>query len=181
MPWLVVASGRSSNADSMRMTSSSRHFVAFSCTPKATSISWRKPVICGVYWRALLLNKLHRQIESQTAEKRSVDREEPADLSIANATAPEPSAAEVIAIVEELQLVVDSLTPNERLVFTSILQGRSMEEVGGLIGKSERTVRRLLAGAKRRSNSDCWSVNGPLMCSNGPSRSRTRLCFTLTT
>jgi eukaryotic-like serine/threonine-protein kinase len=49
-----------------------------------------------------------------------------------------------------LQLVVDSLTPNERLVLTSILQGQSIEEVSGLIGKSERTARRLLAEAKRK-------------------------------
>ena len=107
----------------------------------------------GDLWRLLAsitLNKLHRQIERQTAAKRSIDREEPADRSVANTEAPEPSAAEVVAIVEELQLVINTLVPDEQLILTSILQGQSIAEISGSIGKSERTARRLLAEVKRK-------------------------------
>ena len=107
----------------------------------------------GDLWRLLAsitLNKLHRQIERQTAAKRSIDREEPADRSVANIEAPEPSAAEVIAIVEELRLAINTLSPDEQSILTATLQGQGIAEISVSIGKSERTSRRLLAEVKRK-------------------------------
>src|SRR5262249_52345354 len=59
----------------------------------------------GDLWRLLAsitLNKLHHRIEKQTAAKRSIHREAPTNIPIVNAKTPEPSAAEVIALYEEL-------------------------------------------------------------------------------
>lgn len=107
----------------------------------------------GELWRLLAsitLHKLYGQIEKHTAAKRAIDREELVDLLVQDATAPEPSPVEVIAILEDIHLVVDSLSPGEKTVLISRLQGQSIEEISKLIGKSERTTRRLLAEAKGR-------------------------------
>lgn len=107
----------------------------------------------GDLWRLLAsitLNKLRKQVERQTAAKRSVDDEVPAELALLGPKAPEPSAAEVVGIVEELHLVLDQLQPSERVVLTARLQGKTVFEICDATGKSERTVRRLLAEAKRK-------------------------------
>jgi len=107
----------------------------------------------GELWRLLAsitLNKLYGQIEKHTAAKRNFDREEPIDLLVEDAKTPEPSPAEVIAILEETHLVIGGLLSDEQTVLISRLQGQSIEEISQLIGKSERTTRRLLAEAKRQ-------------------------------
>lgn len=107
----------------------------------------------GDLWRLLAsitLHKLYGQIEKHTAAKRSIYHEEPTDMATAAATAPEPSADEVVAIVEELHLVIQELPPEERLVVTGTLQGQSNIEISRSVEKSERTVRRLLASVKRK-------------------------------
>ncbi len=104
----------------------------------------------GDLWRLLAsitLNKLHKQIEKQTAAKRSIRLEEPADISTTNVVAPEPSAAEVVAIAEELHLAINRLSDKERMVVVYHLQGQSVAEISDSFDKSERTVRRLLASA----------------------------------
>jgi RNA polymerase sigma factor (sigma-70 family) len=106
----------------------------------------------GDLWRLLAsitLNKLHGQLEKHTAAKRSIDREAVADVSLANFKAPNHSGSEEVAIVEQLQLAIDGLSADERTVVTSRLQGQSIVEISSSISKSERTVRRLLAQAKR--------------------------------
>ena len=107
----------------------------------------------GDLWRLLAsitLNKLYGQIEKQTAAKRDPDREQMCDKLIAEAKAPEPTAAEVIGLVEEFHLIINSLSADEQLTLTSRLQGKSIEEISNLLNKSERTVRRLLLTAKRK-------------------------------
>ena len=99
---------------------------------------------------SITLHKLHRQAEKQTAAKRSVQREAPDESADSNFCALEPSAAEVVGVAEELQLVIDQLAPIERQVLTSMLQGRSLEETSIVIGKSPRTARRLLAEVQRK-------------------------------
>jgi len=107
----------------------------------------------GDLWRLLAsitLHKLYGQIEKHTTAKRSIDHEEPTDMATATATAPEPSADEVVAIVEELHLVIQDLPLEEQLVLTARLQGQGNAEISRAIEKSERTVRRLLARAKQK-------------------------------
>ncbi len=107
----------------------------------------------GDLWRLLAgitLHKLYGQIEKHTAGKRSIDREAPPDTILATATVPEPSPSEVVAIIEELSLLIQDLPPEERLVLTASLQGQENAEISSTIGKSERTVRRLLANARNK-------------------------------
>lgn len=107
----------------------------------------------GDLWRllaAITLNKLRGQIEKQSAAKRSIDCEVPTDSALIAAKAPEPSADEVVAIVEELHLVVDRLRPGERTVLTARLQGQSIPEISEETGRSERTIRRLLTKVRQR-------------------------------
>ena len=102
----------------------------------------------GDLWRLLAsitLHKLYGQVEKQTAAKRDIDREETSGSTLLDVKAPDPSPAEVVAIVEQLHLIVDRLAPDQRRALTSRLQGQSIEEVGRSIGRSERTVRRLLS------------------------------------
>ncbi|MCA9004961.1 MAG: sigma-70 family RNA polymerase sigma factor [Planctomycetaceae bacterium] len=107
----------------------------------------------GDLWRLLAsitLHKLYGQIEKHTAAKRSLNREDPTDLATAAAKTPEPSAEEVVAIIEELHLVIQELPPEERLVLMASLQGQENPEISRSLNKSERTVRRLLANARRK-------------------------------
>jgi RNA polymerase sigma-70 factor (ECF subfamily) len=106
----------------------------------------------GDLWRLLAsitLNKLHSQIERQTAAKRSVDREEIAEHSGAMIETPEPSPAEVIAIVEELQILIGALAPDQQLILKSLLGGQSIAAISASTGKSHRTTRRRLAEVER--------------------------------
>lgn len=107
----------------------------------------------GDLWRLLAgitLHKLHRQIERQEAAKRSVHRESSAAEFKAILAAHEPSAGEAAALIEELDLALDALDPDERIVLTSTLEGLEIEEIEHAIGKSARTVRRLLAVTRRK-------------------------------
>jgi RNA polymerase sigma factor (sigma-70 family) len=107
----------------------------------------------GDLWRLLVgitLNKLHRQIEWNTAARRSVEREEPIDPSAVNRRVPEPSPEEIVGVAEQLQWVLDSLAPEEQTILTLRLQSQSTKQIGALIGKSARTVRRLVAKVERK-------------------------------
>lgn len=105
----------------------------------------------GDLWRLLAsttLNKLYGQIEKQTAAKRSIHREVAEDAALAGLAAREPTIADVIAVAEQLSLIMDGLSADERFVLTSTLQGQDPAEIAEALGKSERTVRRLAAQAK---------------------------------
>lgn len=107
----------------------------------------------GDLWRLLAsitLHKLYGQIEKHTAAKRSIHHEAPTDLATAAAKTPEPSAEEVVAIIEELHTVIRELPPEERMVLTASLQGQENPEISKSVNRSERTVRRLLANARRK-------------------------------
>ncbi len=107
----------------------------------------------GDLWRLLAsitLHKVHKQVERQSAAKRSINREDFANIAAHNLESAEPSASEVVGIVEELQSVLATLTPHERRVLTSRLRGDSIEQISHSLGKSNRTIRRFLATAKQK-------------------------------
>lgn len=107
----------------------------------------------GDLWRLLAsiaLNKLYGQIEKQTAAKRSLAREERATNSRSDLQSPDPTAAEIVALVEQLHLVIHDLSADEREALSARLQGVSIDDISKSLGKSERTVRRLIAQAKKR-------------------------------
>ncbi len=107
----------------------------------------------GDLWRLLAsitLHKLYGQVEKHTAAKRSVDHEDATDLPDESVRTPEPTPAEVIALCEDMQLVIRGLSPNERLVLIARLQGQDVAQIASNTKKSERTVRRLLAIARKK-------------------------------
>ena len=107
----------------------------------------------GDLWRLLVgitLNKLHRHIEFHSAGKRSFRREDSFPLTGENvwinaeAVASGPTPSEAIAVLEELDRVILSLTSQQREIFEKRLEGLSIEKIAQDIGRSERTVRRAL-------------------------------------
>jgi RNA polymerase sigma factor (sigma-70 family) len=100
----------------------------------------------GDLWRLLAsitLHKLTRQVKRHSAENRDVRREVPpaseADF------AREPTAEEAVALADELAAILKPLDPLLRRVLELRLQGQSLEEIGAITMKSERTIRRCLA------------------------------------
>jgi RNA polymerase sigma factor (sigma-70 family) len=113
----------------------------------------------GDLWRLLAtitINKLHKQVEFHSAQKRSFDREQSlsAEDSLGNFPAEqlarEPSPADAMAAVEELQLVMEKLSPLQRQMLELYLQGNDIADVAAAVERSERAVRRLLALVKQR-------------------------------
>jgi serine/threonine protein kinase len=103
----------------------------------------------GDVWRLLAritLNKLYSQVEKHTAARRNIHREHETDHVLRNGPeALEPTAAEVIALSEQLQLITKSLTSIEQIVFSAHLRGDTADKIADAINKSPRTVRRILA------------------------------------
>ena len=120
----------------------------------------------GDLWRLLAditLNKLYGQAEKHTAARRSIDREDAADASarpVAFQRGPTP--VEAIALAEQLHLVFERLSPIERTALTARLQGQANEQIAAAIGKSPRTVRRLLAEAEGRLEQELIASVEPL-------------------
>jgi len=108
----------------------------------------------GDLWRLLAgitLNKLYGQAEKHTAARRSIDRENVKEpLSGLPACARDPTPVEAIALAEQLHIVIGRMAPMERSVLTARLQGQTNEQIAESVGKSPRTVRRLLAEAEGR-------------------------------
>ncbi len=112
----------------------------------------------GDLWRLLAsitLNKLHGQIERNTAQRRSITREEdatsvgdgqPAEHLVA---AREPTPIEAAEVAEQLEHVMRRATADERQALELRLQGHTIDEIAESIDRSQRTVRRLLANVRR--------------------------------
>jgi RNA polymerase sigma factor (sigma-70 family) len=109
----------------------------------------------GDLWRLLasiILHKLVKQLDRHTAAKRTVQRETRADSSTLRTlelACTDPSPDEAVALADELQHIFSGLTPLERKVFELRLQGHELQEMAAKVGKSERTVRRILATLKQ--------------------------------
>ena len=106
----------------------------------------------GDLWRLLAeitLNKLYGQVERHKAAKRSIEREGEGDVQLANAAAaPDPSPVEVVALVEQLHLVLERLTDDQRTAVVAQLQGQTIDEIAQSLAKSPRSIRRLLGQAR---------------------------------
>jgi RNA polymerase sigma factor (sigma-70 family) len=120
----------------------------------------------GDLWRLLAgitLNKLYGQIEKQTAAKRSLDREEYSDALDAYDSVT-PTISEVVAMAEVMGLTIARLSDDERSVLIARLQGANWNEIGEAVGKSPRTVRRILEQVEHKIRSglfvtdDTWQT-----------------------
>src|SRR5262245_54878689 len=108
----------------------------------------------GDLWRLLVritLNKLYSQAEKHTAARRNIRREQETENDLPDdPVAVEPTAAEVVALTERLQLAIKALDPTEQRVLNASLSGDTVEAIAVSEKKSPRTVRRLLAHTRQR-------------------------------
>lgn len=110
----------------------------------------------GDLWRllaAITINKTLGQIEYHQAAKRSIDGEaaipEGEDAFVSPvAVAREPTVEEAVAVTDEIESFMLSLGPLEQQVLELRLQERGSEEIADSIGRSTRTVRRILERLK---------------------------------
>lgn len=113
----------------------------------------------GDLWRllaAIALNKLHRTVLHHRADKRSMDREQPwmdaleAILTPRLQSGAPATAEEAVATAEEFERFLAGLSVEEREVIELRLQGFEQTEIARRVGRSERTVRRILVNLQRR-------------------------------
>jgi DNA-directed RNA polymerase specialized sigma24 family protein len=107
----------------------------------------------GDLWRLLLgisFNKLQSQVEHHTAGKRSYRKESHASASEDphiggyQPAAGGPTVEEVLAVSEELERLVASLPERHREILDRRLQGESIPDIAAAVGRSERSIRRVL-------------------------------------
>jgi RNA polymerase sigma factor (sigma-70 family) len=104
---------------------------------------------------AIMLHKLQHQVRRNTADKRTVAREqhfgnEDSLRGVqAQLEADGPSPAEAAALADELERVMRDLDPVHRQIVELRLQGYNHEEIADQTQRSECTVRRVLSSLKR--------------------------------
>ena len=104
----------------------------------------------GQLWALLAsitLRKLYRSAAHHSAEKRSINREaipdEKFDLS-QRAASSEPTPEEAVALSEELEQLLASLSERDRRVVELRLQGHQIQEIAEELALNEKTIRRSL-------------------------------------
>jgi RNA polymerase sigma-70 factor (ECF subfamily) len=112
----------------------------------------------GDLWRllvAITLHKLHHQVQRHTAGKRALALEyhfgEESDLLRfpIRTLAREPSPAEAVMLVDELEQVMRAFPPLQRQMIEMRLQGYGLGEIAVVTQRNERTVRRVLQRVER--------------------------------
>lgn len=104
----------------------------------------------GDLWKLLVrmtLHKLYRQAAHHTAEKRSVDLEfriDDNDGLVDFCVSREPMPDEVVALSDDLEVLMADLPLLARRVLELRLQGEKLAEIAVEVNHSERTVRRML-------------------------------------
>jgi RNA polymerase sigma-70 factor (ECF subfamily) len=87
---------------------------------------------------------------------RDVEREVPLELAADGSAAyaglesREPGPLEAAILAETVEQLMHDLDDREREMFSLSLQGRTVQEISPLVGRSERTVQRLLARIRKR-------------------------------
>jgi DNA-directed RNA polymerase specialized sigma24 family protein len=113
----------------------------------------------GDLWRLLvgiMLRKLYHQAAHHTADKRTIDREQPLPAggdSAWDTFAPAvkaPSAEEAVAMAELVEGFMAQLEPLSRQVIELRLQNYRVTDIAAVTQRSERTVRRILEDLKQR-------------------------------
>lgn len=117
---------------------------------------WRAPqdaAVSGRLWALLAgitVKKVLRQAEAHSAQKRAISVECPsteesdvADI-LCRSVDGEPTPAEAAALSDELDRIARELPPLERQIWDLRLEGWDYEEIGTRVGRSTRTVRRVI-------------------------------------
>jgi len=115
----------------------------------------------GDLWRllaAITLHKLRRQAERHAAGKRAA-AERPA-LPDDELLAREPTPEAAAALVDTVEQLLRGLGPTQRRMVELRLQGCGLDEIAAELGRSERTVRRLLDLVRERLRRACPELPG---------------------
>src|SRR5581483_3717930 len=104
----------------------------------------------GTLLTYLTVCKVHRRIRRYLADKRDVRREAvplagpDGEAGSWDAAAPDPTPAETAMMAETLRDLMAKLEPADQQVLTMRLQGFTAGEIAAVVGRSERTVFRVL-------------------------------------
>jgi len=115
----------------------------------------------GDLWRLLAqitLNKVRNQAERHTAARRDLRRDDAIEAA-PHQTTPEPTPEEAAVLVEQIRLVAERLSGDERHTLAAFLQGDSVDEIARQLSKSPRTVRRALARVRALVEREVLGVN----------------------
>ena len=112
----------------------------------------------GDLWRLLVvitINKLRQKVEYHTAAKRGFSREQSQrhDTSLAfgyEAIDKGPSPDAEMAVDEEIEQLTAGMDETQRRIVELRLKGYGIEEIAADVGRSERTVRRLMDKVRER-------------------------------
>lgn len=107
----------------------------------------------GDLWSLLVvitLNKLRQKVEFHTAGKRRYDQEQSMENGGAVGTDRDPTPAETLAVLEEIERLTEGLDETQKRIVELRLQGYQMDEIANDVGRSERTVRRVMDKIKVR-------------------------------
>lgn len=101
----------------------------------------------GDLWRllvAITLNKVRHQVARHQADKRSIRREEELLAEICEPLVHHPAPEHALAAADELEQIMTELPPVKRRILELRLLDYEISEIAADIGRSERTVRRML-------------------------------------
>ncbi len=108
----------------------------------------------GALWGllcAIALTKVREHVRFHTRQKRDLGREESlGSIHAASTTADTPSHDAVVAFEDQFAVVLDGFDKEERQMLELRVQGHTQQQIGEMLGCSERTVRRLLANLEAR-------------------------------
>jgi RNA polymerase sigma-70 factor (ECF subfamily) len=106
----------------------------------------------GDLWRllaAITVKKLLGQVEFHCSDRRDLRRECAPDAPLLERMTRQPSPEDLAVAAEQLQLLMTRLAPEQREALKLRLQDYTLEEIAERTGRTERTIRRWLAGAKQ--------------------------------
>lgn len=104
----------------------------------------------GDLWRLLVsitMHKLHHQVAAFHAQKRHVSKED-SNQDPTFVPSRDPTPDEVVAATDELEAILSALPPLTQRIVELRMQGETLQEIATDVGRTERTVRRLLETAK---------------------------------
>jgi RNA polymerase sigma-70 factor (ECF subfamily) len=109
----------------------------------------------GDLWRLLASiarHKLQHQVARHSAERRTVTREishpEPTNAGC-SPLASIPSPSDAIVVADEIEWILNQLSPTEQRMFELRLEGYTLDEIAEDIQRSQRTVRRTMQQLKQ--------------------------------
>lgn len=96
----------------------------------------------------ITLNKIRQQVRYHMRQKRGLDQEQYLE-SLAEVARPQPTPIEEAAM-SELEEYIQTMSEEEQQLISLRLENHTQKEIAGIMGCSERTVRRLFKRIQKR-------------------------------